>query len=122
MPLVLRLAATLAIIAVTMPAARATQGDWRDDAPGKLHRLSAADLPKPYATQSGFNRPEHRGAARRRDADGDRRAQASRCSPTSSTSRASSASRPTATFSSPKAKRAAIAVLRAERATAPRQR
>ena len=39
------------------PGARAAQGDWHDDAPGKVHRLSARDLPPPHATPSAFNRP-----------------------------------------------------------------
>ncbi|MGH6980894.1 MAG: hypothetical protein ACREFC_06775, partial [Stellaceae bacterium] len=38
--------------------ARAADGDWRDDAPGKVHRLSAADLPQPFASKFGFNRPQ----------------------------------------------------------------
>ncbi|HEY7990577.1 MAG TPA: hypothetical protein VID77_04225, partial [Stellaceae bacterium] len=38
-------------------AARAADGDWHDDAPGKIHRVSANDLPAPYFTKSGFNPP-----------------------------------------------------------------
>lgn len=57
MPLALRLAATLAVVALLSPAAQAAQGDWRDDAPGKLHRVSAADLPSPNEARSAFNPP-----------------------------------------------------------------
>ncbi|MGH8447530.1 MAG: PQQ-dependent sugar dehydrogenase, partial [Solimonas sp.] len=36
--------------------ARRRSGDWRNDAPGKGHRIVAAELPAPYATPSARNR------------------------------------------------------------------
>ncbi len=30
-------------------------GGWREDAPGKLHHITVADLPRPYATRSSSN-------------------------------------------------------------------
>src|SRR6185437_8470340 len=49
----------LAVIAAMLlvSAAQAADTDWRGDAPGKMHRISAADLPAPYFTKSGFNPP-----------------------------------------------------------------
>jgi hypothetical protein len=47
----------LATLLLLAPAARAADGDWRDDAPGKVHRLSADALPQPYDTHSAFNQP-----------------------------------------------------------------
>src|SRR5258708_6632252 len=35
----------------------AAYGDWRSDAPGRRRRLSAADLPVPYASRSAGNPP-----------------------------------------------------------------
>ena len=32
-------------------------GDWRSDAPGKLHRITPADMPAPYATRSAADGP-----------------------------------------------------------------
>jgi glucose/arabinose dehydrogenase len=49
------LAATAALL--LLAPATAMAGDWRDDAPGKVHHLSADKLPQPYATKFGFNRP-----------------------------------------------------------------
>src|SRR5262245_41455854 len=39
-------------------AVGAKSGDWRSDAPGTRHRITAADLPKPYATDSVDNGPK----------------------------------------------------------------
>jgi glucose/arabinose dehydrogenase len=57
MPLARRFAATFAAIAFAASAAYAASGDWHDDAPGKMHRISATDLPQPFATHSAFNAP-----------------------------------------------------------------
>jgi hypothetical protein len=65
MPLARRLAATLAALMLLVPAARAADSDWRDDAPGKLHRLAANTLPLPYATKSAA----HMASVMRRPAD-----------------------------------------------------
>ena len=37
---------------------RAALGDWRTDAPGVRRRITAADLPEPFATRSASNSPE----------------------------------------------------------------
>ena len=34
------------------------RADWRGDAPGKAHRITAGDLPKPFATEAPRNRVE----------------------------------------------------------------
>jgi len=39
------------------PFAFAAEGDWHGDAPGNLHRVTVGELPAPFATSSGFNRP-----------------------------------------------------------------
>ena len=36
---------------------KAAFGDWREDAPGVQRRITAADLPRPYATRSASNSP-----------------------------------------------------------------
>ncbi|MGH7156080.1 MAG: PQQ-dependent sugar dehydrogenase, partial [Acetobacteraceae bacterium] len=49
------LAAGLALLVAAAPGARsgpAASGGWRGDAPGVMHRVSAADLPPPNATRS----------------------------------------------------------------------
>ncbi|HKX27209.1 MAG TPA: PQQ-dependent sugar dehydrogenase, partial [Blastocatellia bacterium] len=38
-------------------APRLANGDWTTDAPGVRHKLTPADLPPPYATQSSSNQP-----------------------------------------------------------------
>ncbi|HEX4113939.1 MAG TPA: PQQ-dependent sugar dehydrogenase [Stellaceae bacterium] len=57
MSLVFRLVGTLAAVLILAPAAGAAEGDWHDDASGKVHRLSASDLPQPYATKSAVHTP-----------------------------------------------------------------
>jgi glucose/arabinose dehydrogenase len=58
MPLAARFVIAVAAIAFAASgAAAAATGDWHDDAPGKVHRLSATDLPRPFATHSAFNAP-----------------------------------------------------------------
>lgn len=47
---------------VAAPAARSggrPLGDWRYDLPGTVHRISLAELPKPFATPSAGNGPRH---------------------------------------------------------------
>ena len=39
-------------------------GDWTTDAPGVRRKITLADLPKPYDTAVGQQRPEGRPAAR----------------------------------------------------------
>jgi len=39
------------------PAASDARGSWTEDAPGRIHELRAADLDKPYATESASNGP-----------------------------------------------------------------
>lgn len=46
-------------------AGRLRAGDWRNDAPGRAHRIVVADLPAPYATPSARN-----GASKMRRPDG----------------------------------------------------
>lgn len=35
-----------------------SEGDWRSDAPGKRHRITVAELPAPFATESVANGPK----------------------------------------------------------------
>jgi glucose/arabinose dehydrogenase len=42
---------------VTQTACASTE-DWRMDAPGRTHHISASDLPAPYATPSSSNAPQ----------------------------------------------------------------
>ena len=62
----MRLAATIALLAVSVssaPAADAVRtgatafGDWRSDAPGVQRRITPADLPPPYATPPAARPP-----------------------------------------------------------------
>jgi glucose/arabinose dehydrogenase/cytochrome c2 len=39
------------------PAASAAEADWKNDAPGRAHRIDVANLPAPYATPSAANFP-----------------------------------------------------------------
>lgn len=57
MPHASRLAATFAVFALAATSAYAATGDWHEDAPGKIHRLTTADLPNPHASHSAFNQP-----------------------------------------------------------------
>ncbi len=43
-------------VAATIPDASRRSADWRDDAPGRSHHLTAAQLPAAFATQSSNNR------------------------------------------------------------------
>ncbi len=52
-----RMVGTLAVLVFLAPCAHAAQGDWHEDAPGKLHRVTTSDMPKPHETHSAFNRP-----------------------------------------------------------------
>jgi glucose/arabinose dehydrogenase/cytochrome c2 len=40
---------------IAVPASSALSANWRSDAPGKLHHISAASLPAPFATPSSRN-------------------------------------------------------------------
>ncbi len=44
-------------LAGSAAAQQVTFGDWRQDAPGLVHRITPNDLPPPYATQSAGNSP-----------------------------------------------------------------
>ncbi|HEY5211355.1 MAG TPA: sorbosone dehydrogenase family protein [Stellaceae bacterium] len=57
MPLAARLVGAFAAMMLLVPSAGAADGDWQGDAPGKLHHLSASDLPTPYATKSAVHSP-----------------------------------------------------------------
>ena len=52
-----RVICTLGALIILVPCASATRGDWHEDAPGKLHRITTSDMPKPHATRSAFNQP-----------------------------------------------------------------
>jgi glucose/arabinose dehydrogenase len=52
-----RVIGALGLLACLGPCAYAAQGDWHDDAPGKLHRITTNDMPRPFDTHSAFNRP-----------------------------------------------------------------
>jgi glucose/arabinose dehydrogenase/cytochrome c2 len=43
---------------VTPTPIPANGGDWREDRPGRVHRIDLAKLPKPYATSSATNFPK----------------------------------------------------------------
>ena len=90
----------------------AAYGDWRCDAPGVHRKLTAADLPPPGASRSAAN-PSWVAASRRRRLPNAPPVSPSACSPAASSSRASCASRRTATSSSPKAAPGASASSRA---------
>ena len=79
--------------------------DYTSERPGKRIKITPADLPPPRATQSADNPPR---VVKRPKAPGRRRPRGSRWSrsPTGWRSPASSASRPTATCSSPRARTA----------------
>jgi len=49
--------AALVLVGAPPRANAADAGDWRSDAPGRTHRINAADLPAPYATASSANPP-----------------------------------------------------------------
>jgi hypothetical protein len=42
--------------AMTMPHPKAGSEDWRQDAPGRVHRINVANLPPPFDTPSSANR------------------------------------------------------------------
>jgi glucose/arabinose dehydrogenase/cytochrome c2 len=50
--------AAIAAKAGGVPAASKLSADWRQDAPGRVHRINLAALPSPYATPSARNGPE----------------------------------------------------------------
>ncbi len=56
-----RIAAAIALISATLLAAASADsvpfGDWRADAPGVVHRITAADLPAPSMRESVGNAP-----------------------------------------------------------------
>jgi glucose/arabinose dehydrogenase len=41
----------------TAPSTQGAAGSWRDDAPGRRHRIALADLPAPFASPSAHNGP-----------------------------------------------------------------
>jgi len=52
-------AAILTLVAPFMwPGRAAAEEDWRNDAPGLVHRIDVATLPAPYATPSNRNSPQ----------------------------------------------------------------
>ncbi len=50
----------------TLLTGAAAFGDWRQDAPGTVRKIAAADLPAPFATPSARETATHRPRARRR--------------------------------------------------------
>lgn len=50
-------AAAPAIAQTTLTGKEAVAADWTQDAPGVRHRITPADLPPPYATESASNSP-----------------------------------------------------------------
>jgi glucose/arabinose dehydrogenase len=51
---------SVAAPAPSMPLASARKGtaDWKNDKPGRVHRIAVADLPQPFATSSADNSPQ----------------------------------------------------------------
>src|SRR5690606_22970584 len=47
----------LSVTAQVAAAGNSAQADWRNDAPGRVHRIDVSALPEPFATESNVNFP-----------------------------------------------------------------